>query len=423
MILTKYQEDLIEQAVEIARIHRLVYLAMETRTGKTPVSISAAYALAREYDFDEIVFATKRAAMSGVSETFDRMLNNYPHLEEITPQIVSMDSLHHLSPKPRVLIIDEAHSFGAYPKPSLRARNLHKISADCIIIYLSATPTPESYSQIFHQLWAAHSPIVAPYKDFYAWAREFVNVKQKRIGAGRYINDYANAKKDLIMPMVDYLMVSITQEEAGFIRHEVKEKVLYCDMDVELLKPIKDLKSERFTLINDREVTAPTAASLMSKAHQIYSGTVILDDGENLKLSYHKIKKLDLILKLYNKVAIFYKYIAEREMLESYLGDRATDDAHEFEASDDLIFIGQFQSKREGINLYTADAIVFYNIDFAYVSYLQAKNRIMNMNRTKEAILIWLFTTGGIEERIYKVVKGKKNYTASYYKRQEKIKW
>ena len=65
---------------------------------------------------------------------------------------------------------------------------------------------------------------------------------------------------------------------------------------------------------------------------------------------------------------------------------------------------------------------MFYNIDFAYVSYVQAKNRIMNMHRDKKAILIWMFTRGGIEPDIYELVKSKKNYTESYYKKKERIR-
>ena len=99
-----------------------------------------------------------------------------------------------------------------------------------------------------------------------------------------------------------------------------------------------------------------------------------------------------------------------------------TDNPEKFQQSNDLIFIGQFISAREGIRLDTADAIIFYNIDFAYLSYEQAKNRIMSKERTKQAFLYWIFSEGGIENKIYKMVTQKKNYTNYYFKKDYGIR-
>lgn len=74
-------------------------------------------------------------------------------------------------------------------------------------------------------------------------------------------------------------------------------------------------------------------------------------------------------------------------------------------------------SSREGIRLDTADAILFYGIDFSYLSYEQSKNRIISKERTKEAVLYWIFCEGGIEEKILKAVRNKENYTSSYFNR------
>lgn len=292
------------------------------------------------------------------------------------------------------------------------------------MIYLSATPTPESYSQIYHQLWAARSKsgLIYGYKNFYAWARDYVDVKERRIAAGRVIKDYSGAKEKMIIPYLDELTVSITQKDAGFRQHHVEEHIYWVPMPLEIAQHIKTIKKERILTVGDYEITAPTAASVMSKHHQLCSGTVITDSGKAIVVSDHKLSKIKFLVTMYRKLAIFYKYVAEHDALVSVLGDLVTEDPDEFEESDKKVFIGHYLSQREGINLYTADAIVFYNIDFAYVSYIQAKNRIMNLNRTKKAILIWMFTKGGIEPDIYEMVKSKKNYTESYYKKKEKIR-
>lgn len=425
MKLKEYQKSLVEEAINIIHTHSMVYLAMETRTGKTPVSIMAASYIANEIGNPSILFSTKKSAMKSIERTFRELQSDIPELEHISLQIVSMDSLHRVEYEPnRVLIIDEAHGIGAYPKPSKRAISLAGLSRDCIVIYLSATPTPESYSQIYHQLWAARSKsgLIYGYKNFYAWARDYVVVKERRIAAGRVIKDYSGAKEKMIIPYLEQLTVSITQKDAGFRQHHVEEHIYWVPMPVEIAQHIKTIKKERILTVGDYEITAPTAVTVMSKHHQICSGTVITDSGKAIVVSDHKLSKIKFLVTMYRKLAIFYKYIAEHDALVSVLGDLVTEDPDEFEESDKKVFIGNYLSKREGINLYTADAIVFYNIDFAYVSYVQAKNRIMNMHRDKKAILIWMFTKGGIEPDIYEMVKSKKNYTESYYKKKERIR-
>jgi len=75
------------------------------------------------------------------------------------------------------------------------------------------------------------------------------------------------------------------------------------------------------------------------------------------------------------------------------------------------------QSGREGINLSSADCLIMYNIDFSAVSYWQARARLQTKDRKEDAIVYWLFFAGGIEEKIYKVVEGKKDFTLVHYKK------
>ena len=141
-------------------------------------------------------------------------------------------------------------------------------------------------------------------------------------------------------------------------------------------------------------------------------------------LSTHKMPVIKFAMRLYSRVAIFYKFIAEKKMLEDAFGDRLTNDNQEFNENPDKVFGGQFISCREGLSLEKADAIICLNIDFAYLSYIQMINRMMSYNRTKEAVVIWIFSDNGIEEAIYKTVAKKKNYTSAYYRtRLKKEGW
>jgi hypothetical protein len=117
------------------------------------------------------------------------------------------------------------------------------------------------------------------------------------------------------------------------------------------------------------------------------------------------------------RVAVFYKYIAERIALEQVLGPGCeTPEQFNQTHGPAQIFL-QIQSGREGVNLSTADALVMYNIDFAAVSYWQARARMQTFDRAEPAQVIWLMFEGGIEQQIYAAVMDKKDYTTAHYKR------
>jgi hypothetical protein len=46
---------------------------------------------------------------------------------------------------------------------------------------------------------------------------------------------------------------------------------------------------------------------------------------------------------------------------------------------------------------------------------------MQSKDREEPCKVIWLFSDGGIEERVYKMVKQKKDYTLSYFKQDFEI--
>jgi hypothetical protein len=146
----------------------------------------------------------------------------------------------------------------------------------------------------------------------------------------------------------------------------------------------------------------------------MYSGTVILESGKSKVLDNSKAQ---FILHEFHgkKIGIFYKFKAEWDMLKEVYEDKLTDDLDEFNSTDKNIAL-QIQSGREGISLRNADVLVYLNIDFSAVSYWQSRDRMTTIDR-KFNDIYWIFSEDGIEEKIYKTVQQKKDYTLSYFKK------
>ncbi len=404
--LKEYQREIVKKGYQVLVEFGILYLSMEVRTGKTIVSLS----IAEIMNARRVLFVTKKMAIESVlkdfrASGFEYMLKviNYEALEKLNGA-ETFD----------FIIVDEAHSLGAYPKPSLRTQRLKEIVGAKPLILLSGTPTPEGYSQIYHQFWIHdHSPFMM-YKNFYKWAKEYVHVRERMINGYR-INDYSRADEKKVRKDMDHLFISFTQQEAGF-EGTVEEEILTVPMSENIHTLSNILVNERYYKMRDgREIVCDTAAKLKTKLHQIYSGTVITEDGE---LKILDKSKADFIRNKYRgrKIAIFYLFQAEGQLLKETF-PMWTNSPEEFNSEDEYVFISQIQSGSMGTNLSSADVIVFYNIHYASLLYWQARARSQHMHRKENSVINWIFSENGIEADIYKAVIKKKDYTTSYFRR------
>lgn len=402
MELRNYQKELANKGVTILTIHGIVYLAMEVRTGKTLTALE----IAKLYGSKNVLFITKKKAIKSIEKDY----NDFGYTFNLT--VINNESLHLLNGEYDLLISDEHHRNGAFPKPNKVTQLIKQKYANLPMIFLSGTPHPESYSQIFHQFWISNNTPFGYYSNFYKWAKDFVIEKKKYLGYAN-VNDYSQAKMEIIKPIIEKYFIRFTQKEAGF-ETSVNENILYCNMLDTTYNVAKQLKKDKVVQGVFETILADTGVKEMSKLHQIYSGTVKFESGKSAILDHSKgffIKdKFDG-----EKIAIFYKFKEEFNLLKEVFGELLTDDLSEFDNSNKNIAL-QIVSGREGISLAKAKYLVYFNIDFSAVSYWQSRDRLTTMERTANDVY-WIFSNGGIENKIYKAVSNKKDFTLSVFKK------
>jgi hypothetical protein len=411
MELRKYQSEISIKAAEILGRLGIVYLAMEVRTGKTLTALETARLIGAR----NVLFLTKKKAIGSIQKDYAALNPGY----QIT--ITNDESLHKIEPQEFDLLIhDEHHRIGAFPKPGAGCRALRENFSYLPHIYLSGTPTPESFSQIYHQFWISdRSPFKEP--SFYKWAQEYVWVTKRQFAHG-LVNDYSNGRWDKIEPLVAPYLINFTQAEAGFVA-ELKEQIITVPMSRGIETASAILMRDGVVKGQTGIISANNPAALQQKIHQLHSGTIILDPEEeggkarSVILDTTKARKIAELWPT-QKIVIFYQFCAELEAIKSVLGDRVTTDLEEWNSSNKSIAL-QVVSGREGINLSAGEAIVFYNISFSATSYLQARDRLTTSTRL-ESEIFWLMSDGGIERNIYRTVVNKKNYTLTHFKRDFK---
>jgi len=405
-MLRDYQIEPVAKCYELLKQYGLCYLNAEVRTGKTTMALT----LADRLGCKSVLFVTVKKVLDDKVVERDYIREGFGFELKVT----NYESLHKINKKYDIVIADEAHRLSKLPKPALRTKNLKKIVGDAYLILMSGTAHPESMSQLYHQFWlSARSPF--PEINFYKWAHEYVDIKEKHLGAIK-VKDYSKAKEDKILAVCGHLFVKVSQSEAGFKIVEPADKVIEVPIDSKVYKLVQALIKDRiYTLKNGDTIICDTPASLQGKIHQIFSGTV---KGEN-KSHILDTSKARYIRDHYagQHIVIFYKYIAEGDALKAEFASEWTDSPTDFNSGLKRVFISQVLSGSLGINLSTADVIIFYNIDYSYVQYEQARARMQSLERTKEAKVHWLFAERGIEHKIYNIVQKKKDYSVYYFKK------
>lgn len=402
--LRPYQKTIIELGKQTLLTRGFVYLAMEVRTGKTLTSLG----IAEEVKAKKVLFITKKKAISSIEDDFHLLKPSY----DLTT--INYESLHKL-PKINwdVIVCDEAHSMGAFPKPSKRAKQVKLIIQGCkpYVILLSGTPTPESFSQMYHQIYGIPTNPFGRYKNFYRFCDDYVNVKVRPIN-GLNIRDYSQGHETILKKMQPYT-INFSQKNAGF-KVETTEEILYVSMKDETYSLAKNLKKKLVIEGKTEVIMGDTPVKLMSKLHQIYSGTVKFESGKSMVLDLSKAKFIKEKF-LNKKIAIFYKFKEELNAIKEVYGETISTELSVFKETDKNIAL-QIVSGREGISLKEADALVYYNIDFSATSYWQSRDRMTTKERLKNKVY-WIFAEGGIENKIYKAVTKKKDYTLKHFKR------
>lgn len=401
----QYQKDIIVSGSKTLKQYGFLYLAMEVRTGKTLTSLGIAESLMAKH----VLFVTKKKAMGSIEEDYAMYKPSY----QMT--IINYESMHHVMDDEMwdLIILDEAHGLGAYAKPSERAIMVKDLIDKCkpMVILLSGTPTPESYSQMYHQVYGIPKNPFKKYKNFYRFADDHVKISQKKIN-GLFVKDYSKGKDSILHAMKDY-MINYSQQEAGFATN-VTEEILEVDLKQSTKAIIKRLQRDKVIEGKEDVILADTPVKLMMKVHQLCSGTIKFESGNSMVLD---TSKAEFIKEYFAgcKIGIFYKFKEELSALKMVFGDDLCTELSVFEDTGRNIAL-QIVSGREGISLKKADYLVYYNIDFSATSYWQSKDRMTTKERAFNHVY-WVFSKGGIEHDIYKAVTKKKDYTINHFKK------
>ena len=387
----EHQVEIAEKAYKVLKENLIVYLAMEERTGKTLTSIL----VCEKSKASNILIITKKKALDGWEDTINKFkpTKNYTY--------INYESLHKLVlTNYDLIIIDEAHAnLSAYPKVGTVWKKVYTLTRKKPIIYLSATPSAQTYAQLYHQLKLSSWTPWVKYKNFYEWHKIYGIPKIVYGAGGRQIIQYNEVKTDLVWKDVEHLFISYTRKELGF-KHEPNDVIHYVELDSYTKRLYNELNKD--SVIRELCYMADTPMKLLVGLFQLEGGTLKIDEDNSVDLL--ATSKINYIKKTWGDtkdLVIFYHFKYEELKLKKHFRNAK---------------ILQATSFAEGVDLSMYKTLVIYSMDFSTARYSQRRARQANMKREEEINVHYLLVKGGISEQVYQTVAvNKTNFIDKYF--------
>lgn len=299
------------------------------------------------------------------------------------------------------IFCDESHRLG--DPSSVQTTVVLRMSALSDYRYvMTGTPHNMRYTKLYGQLKFIEPRLFGDYRDF---KRRYV------LGEGYFGNPVKYDVKALESLMHDWGTVARLRE--CFDMPSSTETDIPVPMTSEMERTYKDMLMK-----NVPDVEFNTAGVGTQKLYQICSGFYYNSAGDTNVLKCGKPEAMtELIENRDGKTvvfALFTQSIIEicaaltKKGITYLLFDSSVTDPvwRDFQSDPDIkVFVTQYQKGSEGIDLYAADTMIFYEPTPSAYNLEQSKARIMRKGQTKPCMYYYLYAPGSIEERRMRSVR------------------
>lgn len=285
------------------------------------------------------------------------------------------------------------------------------------IILLSGTPTAGKYEKLWSQLHLLGWKIS---KELF-W-RQYIDVEYLDDEGFpiKVVRGYKNVER-LKSKMRQYGCRFLKTEEVFDLPDQVNNtiKIQTTKEYRKFRKPAE--KGGCIVKINDREFVGDTTLTKM-----LYERMLCGSYNES------KIQAFcDLVESTNDRLIVFYNFDEELQALEDIVLDGELrrpfsivngkiKNLHAYEVADNSITFIQYQAGAMGLNLQKANKIVYFTPPLSSELFEQSKKRTHRIGQTKTCFYYYLVCKNSIEEKIYRTLAMRKDYTDALFKEDEK---
>ena len=352
MNLKPHQIEAAAKATSIIESKGLVYIFGQPRVGKSLISLEIAknYRNLLKTKVKTLVFTKKMAIGDWLQykDFYDYEVTNYEKVTKLNPNEYNF------------IIIDEAHNFGAFPKPSQRILNMRRFCKNKPVVFLSGTPFVESPNSVYSQLSLSSFSPFNYLPNGYSFFKLY-GIPDTIYIYGKKVESYKKADWSKIEAVINPYVVKVTYEDAG-IEYSNVDRIhkLYDDKLEELLEAIYKTQTAGDYMLEN--------ASAQGQAMLQYIGGFY----KGLKIPQTKLEWLKKFTQDNSgKTAVMCYFIQEQEELTKVFEDNSN--------------VEVYSSTKycEGIDLSGYDNYVLYSFGYSGAKFIQLRDRVVNIHRNR----------------------------------------
>lgn len=276
------------------------------------------------------------------------------------------------------------------------------------VILLSGTPTGGKYETLWSQLhllgWNISKEMYYNHYIDYHW--DEANGFPLRI-----IDGYKNVER-LKKKMRAYGCHFLKTEDCIDLPEQIDQTIR-----VPVSKEYGIFKKERICTINDTELVGDTTLTKLLYERQLCG-----------QYNQDKLKAFqDLVESTNDRLIVFYNFTAELTVMAELVHDLGRPlgvvngnlkEQKVIEKDGAVLFV-QYQAGAMGLNLQKANRIIYYTPPLSSELFEQSKKRIHRIKQTKNCFYYYLVCKNSVEERIYKTLAERKDYTDALFEMEE----
>lgn len=273
------------------------------------------------------------------------------------------------------------------------------------VILLSGTPTGGKYERLWSQLhllgWNISKEMYYNHYVDYEW--------DDSEGFPRMvINGYKNEKR-LKRKMREHGCHFLKTDEVFDLPEQIQQTI-----KINTSNEYKTFKQDSIITINDHELIGDTILTKM-----LYERQLCGEFNEDKLAAFN-----DLLESTNDRLIVFYNFNAELETLKyisealgrvSSIVNGKHKDLYAYDNINDSVTFLQYQAGAMGLNLQKANKIIYFTPPVSSELFEQSKKRIHRIGQTKPCFYYYLICRNSIEEKIYKTLKMRKDFTEALF--------
>jgi hypothetical protein len=315
-------------------------------------------------------------------------------VDVLHPTVTNYEQCKNIKPQNwDIVVVDEAHSMGAFPRPSQRTKDVKRhVLNSSYFLAMSGTPCVESPSQLYHSFFWMR----ANSGQFYDWHRLY-GIPKTLFFSGRRINDYSQCKPE-VMEGFGRMCVTMTQADAG-IETEVTDQVHTLKASLVTENIIEQLKEHGVTRIDFKPIVAESEMAVRALIHQVESGALYFD---NEYLTTGSTEVLDYVNENWSQkeTAVMCHYRATQRLFgEAGWG------------------VFSSQAHAEGVDLSRYQNLVIVNSGYSGIKHVQRRERQVNLAKSRGNVTVHhIVVDCGISPSVWEAVTHKRDFNLAAFR-------